>query len=44
MDGKIVLQQSMNTSCIPLHNIGGGIYIVKVMFADGTEATSKMKW
>lgn len=43
-DGKIVLQQSMNTSSIPLHNIGNGAYIVKVTFANGTEYTSKIHW
>lgn len=44
LDGKIVLQQSMNTNSIPLHNIGNGAYIVKVTFADQTEYTSKIHW
>lgn len=44
LDGKIVLQQSMNTNSIPLHNIGNGAYIVKVTFANDTEYTSKIHW
>lgn len=44
LDGKIVLQQSMNANSIPLHNIRNGAYIVKVTFADQTEYTSKIHW
>jgi phosphate transport system substrate-binding protein len=44
LDGKTILQQSMNTNNIPLHNIGHGSYIVKVTFADKTECTSKILW
>lgn len=44
LDGKIILQRSMNTSSIPLHNIGHGSYIVKVTFANETKCTSKIYW
>lgn len=44
MNGKIILQQSMPTTKIPLYGIKSGTYIVDVKFIDGTKCTSKMRW